>query len=62
MARTAARFKQDDVRRVLRTVRELGMGARVDLVNGVIDVFPKPLDMPAGQGNRPAATIEDFRM
>ncbi|OYW61980.1 MAG: hypothetical protein B7X99_12160 [Rhizobiales bacterium 17-65-6] len=62
MPRTRGRFTQDDVKRVLRAVRDLGMGARVDLVNGVIDVFPKPLDMPAGQGAKPVAPIEDFRM
>lgn len=62
MARTAARIKQDDVRRVLRVVRDLGLGARVDLVNGVIDVLPKPIEMPASAVQDTPVYTKDFRM
>lgn len=61
MARTAARFKQDDVKRVLRVARDLGLGARVDLVNGSIDILPKPIEMPTKQ-EEPAPYPQDFRM
>lgn len=62
MARTAARFKQDDVKRVLSAARDLGLGARVDLVKGTIDILPKPIEMPEGQAVKPVSRIEDFRM
>lgn len=60
MARTAARFKQDDVKRVLRVARELGMGARVDLVNGIIDILPKPIEMPDRKDTPPV--VGDFSL
>lgn len=62
MPRTPARFTQDDVKRVLRAVRDLGMGARIDLVNGTIDILPQPIPMPDKKTETNLPYVEDFRM
>ena len=38
MSRRAARFTEADVTRVLKAAKKAGMGARINLCSGVIDV------------------------
>lgn len=62
MSRTPARFTQADLTRVLRAVRDLGMGARVDLVKGTVDILAKPIEMRDEKENEHVPITRDFTL